>query len=93
MSNIPEAVASLRGSGIRDTLARCAQWVEEHRIVVLVVAVIALIAGILFSRYISFGFGLALVGLGYAISRLDERADGYFYYVVGLVIFIIPYFW
>lgn len=78
------------GSEILESIAG---WLYDHALVFCAVyAVVFLVLGIFFNRYISFGAGLVLVALGWWVSARDGmRRDTFIFYIAGLVIFAIPF--
>lgn len=89
-SNLNEIKEELRSGDMRILLIRIGYWISNHKIAVAIAGGVFLLFGLLMNRYISFVAGLAFVGIGAGISKLDD-SDPYFLYIVGFAIFVIPY--
>ena len=77
---------------LSEILDDSADWIYDHELIVFAVyGIIFLLLGIFFNRYISFAGGLALVILGYAMSIRDSSKDTFLFYIVGLIIFAVPF--
>ena len=82
----------MKSKSLNEIVDDALNWIYDHSLVVFAVyGVLFLALGILFNRYISFGAGLVLVLLGYFMSSRDPTKDTFLFYLVGLIIFAVPF--
>ena len=67
------------------------EWCDSKYYLSILIAVIGILLGLLFNRYISVGFAFALVIFGWVLSTKNLGKGEYACYISGAIAFVIPY--
>lgn len=77
--------------GIGEIFQIFCEWFDDRYYISIAIAVLGIIIGTLFNRYISIGFAFALVLFGILLSRKELSKGEYSCYISGAIVFIVPY--
>ena len=90
--SVSTAGAYMRQGRFLDLLLLIGDWIYRHRIPFLCLcAIVFLLIGFFFNRYVSWGGGLALVLIGILVGRTSEDREGFPFILTGFLIYLIPF--
>lgn len=83
--------ATIKEYGIGGCLDTASSWLECHQWIMVSVAAIAIVVGMMTSKYVTVGTSLLLLTVGYLMESRDADGDSMMTYVAAVVAFIVPF--
>lgn len=83
--------ATIKEYGIGGGLDTASSWLECHQWIMVSVAAIAIVVGMMTSKYVTVGTSLLLLTVGYLMESRDADGDSMITYVAAVVAFIVPF--
>lgn len=88
----PSGIRSIvKEYGIGGGLDLALSWLSYHQWIMVAIAAIAIVIGMMTSKYVTVGISLLLLAIGYLMESRDENGDSMMTYIAAVIAFMVPF--
>ena len=92
MAIVRDTIAHIRTRSFQANMVALGNWMARHKVALfLTVAVISLLIGMMWNRYVSVVLAIAMVGCGAWSEKVNDDNDMFFVYMLAFGVFAFPF--